>query len=159
MEEKKKVWIRGRKGRGSEIKGILTGLGAGDAAEVICEDGDCIYFINHDNEIDCVPGSFELAQIVMDNYREVELPAEQWKDGDVLICDKWPGQCAVFKKYLEDGVFETYLTFDDGGISFNATAPVDLYHLASGKELEVAAKMSITLARKLFVVSKKLEKK
>ena len=159
MEEKKKVWIRGCKGRGSEIKGILTGLGA-KAAEVICEDGDCIYFINHNNEIDCVPGfSTELAQIIMDNYREVELPAEQWKDGDVLICDKWPGQCAVFKKYREDGVFETYLTFDDGGISFNATAPVELYHLASGKELEVAAKMSITLARKIFVVSNKLEKK
>ena len=160
MEEKKKVWIRGRKGRESEIKGILTGLGAGDAAEVICEDGDCIYFINHDNEIDCVPGfSTELAQIIMDNYREVELPAEQWKDGDVLICDKWPGQCAVFKKYREDGVFETYLTIDEGGLSFNATAPVELYHLASGKELEDAAKMFYTVGTKLFEVSKKLEKK
>ena len=159
MEEKKKVFIRGRKGRESEIKGILTGLGA-KAAEVICEDGDCIYFIHHDNEIDCVPGfSTELAQIIMDNYREVELPAEQWKDGDVLICDKGPVQCAVFKKYREDGVFEAYLIFDVGGLSFNATAPVYLYHLASGKELEDAAKMSITLARKLFEVSQKLEKK
>ena len=159
MEEKKKVWIRGRKGRGSEIKGILTGLGA-KAAGIICEDGDCIYFINHNNEIDCVPGfSTELAQIIMDNYREVELPAEQWKDGDVLICDKWPGQCAVFKKYREDGVFETYLTVDDGGISFNATAPVGLYHLASGKELEDAAKIFYTVGRKFFEVSKKLEKK
>ena len=159
MEEKKKVWIRGRKGRGSEIKGILTGLGA-KAAEVICEDGDCIYFINHDNEIDCVPGfSTELAQIIMDNYREVELPAEQWKDGDVLICDKWPGQCAVFKKYREDGVFEAYLIIDDVGISFNATAPVEIYHLASGKEYEVAAKIHYTVARKLFEMCKKLEKK
>ena len=159
MEEKKKVWIRGRKGRGSEIKGILTGLGA-KAAGIICEDGDCIYFINHDNEIDCVPGfSTELAQIIMDNYREVELPAEQWKDGDVLICDKWPGQCAVFKKYREDGVFETYLTFDDDGISFNATAPVEIYHLASGKELEDAAKMFYAACRKLFEVCNKLEKK
>jgi hypothetical protein len=160
MEEKKKVWIRGRKGWGSEIKGILTGLGA-KSAEVTCEDGDYIYFINHDNEIDCVPGfSTELAQIIMDNYREVELPAEQWKDGDVLICDKWPGLCAVFKKYREDGVFETYLTIDDGGISFNATAPVELYHLASGKEFEVAAKMFYTVNRKLFeVINKKLEKK
>ena len=159
MDEKKKVWIRGRKGRGSEIKGILTGLGA-KAAGIICEDGDCIYFINHDNEIDWVPGfSSELGQIIMDNYREVELPAEQWKDGDVLIYDKWPGQCAVFKKYREDDAFETYLIFDDDGISFNATAPVELYHLASGKELEVAAKMFYTVARKLFEVSNKLEKK
>lgn len=159
MEEKKKVWIRGRKGRESEIKGILTGLGA-KAAEVICEDGDCIYFINHDNEIDCVPGfSTELAQIIMDNYREVELPAEQWKDGDVLICDKWPGQCAVFKKYLEDGAFETYLIVDDGGLSFNATAPVELYRLPNEKEFEDAAKMFYNVARKIFEVSKKLEKK
>ena len=159
MEEKKKVWIRGRKGRESENKGILTGLGA-KAAEVICEDGDCIYFINHDNEIDCVPGfSTELGQIIMDNYREVELPAEQWKDGDVLICDKWPGQCAVFKKYLEDGAFETYLIFDDDGISLNATAPMELYRLPNEKELEDAAKMFYTLSRKLFEVSKKLEKK
>ena len=159
MEEKKKVWIRGRKGRGSEIKGILTGLGA-KAAGIICEDGDCIYFINHNNEIDCVPGfSTELARVIMDNYREVELPAEQWKDGDLLICDKWPGQCAVFKKYLEGGAFETYLIFDDGGISFNATAPVELYHLASGKELEVAAKMFYAACRKLFEVCQKLEKK
>ena len=159
MEEKQKVWIRGRKGCGKEIVKVLEGLGA-KAAEGICEDGDCIYFINHDNEIDCVPGfSTELAQIIMDNYREVELPAEQWKDGDVLICDKWPGQCAVFKKYLEDGVFETYLTFVDDGISFNATAPVELYHLASGKEFEDAAKMFYNVARKIFEVSKKLEKK
>lgn len=159
MEEKKKVFIRGRKGRGKEIVKVLEGLGA-KAVEEICEDGDCIYFINHDNEIDCVPGfSTELAQIIMDNYREVELPAEQWKDGDVLICDKWPGQCAVFKKYREDGVFETYLIFDDDGISFNATAPVELYHLASGKEFEDASKMFYNVARKIFEVSKKLEKK
>lgn len=158
MEEKKKVWIRGRKGCGKEIVKILEGLGA-KAAEVICEDGDCIYFINHDNEIDCVPGfSTELAQIIMDNYREIELPQQQWKDGDVLVCDKWPGQCAVFKKYREDGVFETYLTVDDGGLSLNATAPVELYHLPNEKELEVAAKTFYTVARKILEVSKKLEK-
>ena len=158
MEEKKKVWIRGRKGQGSEIKGILTGLGA-KAAEVICEDGDCIYFINHDNEIDCVPGfSTELAQIIMDNYREIKLPRQEWKDGDVLVCDKWPGQYAVFKKYREDGVFETYFTADDGGISFNATAPVELYRLPNEKELEDAAKMFYTVAGKMLEVSKMLRK-
>ena len=159
MEEKKKVFIRGRKGRGSEIKGILTGLGAGDAAEVICEDGDCIYFISHDDEIYCAPIGSEKAAIVMDNYKEIKLPGQEWKDGDMLICDKWPGQCAVFKKYLEDGAFETYLTFDDDGISFNATAPVELYHLASGKEFEDAAKMFYAACHKLFEVCQKLEKK
>ena len=71
MEEKKKVFIRGRKGRGDEIKGILEGLGA-EAKGINCNEGDCVYFINHDNEIDCVPGfSTELAQVIMDNYREI----------------------------------------------------------------------------------------
>ena len=159
MEEKKKVWIRGRKGCGKEIVKILEGLGATNVGKIGCENEDAIYFIDHKNRISCRLRGSEIEQIIMDNYREVELPAEQWKDGDVLICDKWPGQCAVFKKYLEDGVFETYLTFDDDGICFNATAPVEIYHLASGKEFEVAAKMFFTLARKLFEVSKKLEKK
>ena len=159
MEEKKKVWIRGRKGCGKEIVKILEQLGAKNALRMGCNDENTIYFIDHKNRIFCVLAGSETESIIMDNYREIKLPAEQWKDGDVLICDKWPGQCAVFKKYLEDGVFETYLTFVDDGISFNATAPVEIYHLASGKELEDAAKMSITLARKIFVVSNKLEKK
>ena len=159
MEEKKKVWIRGRKGCGKEIVKILEGLGATNVGKIGCENEDAIYFIDHENRISCRLRGSEIEHIIMDNYREVELPAEQWKDGDVLICDKWPGQCAVFKKYLEDGVFETYLTFDDDGISFNATAPVEIYHLASGKEFEVAAKMFFTLARKLFEVCQKLEKK
>ena len=118
MEEKKKVWIRGRKGRGSEIKGILEGLGA-KAAEVICEDGDCIYFINHDNEIDCVPGfSTELAQIIMDNYREVELPAEPWKDGDILVrTDRNGKEFVVFERFdVDDYFFYHYPLFKgDGG--------------------------------------------
>ena len=158
MEEKKKVFIRGRKGCGKEIVKVLEGLGAKTLVSS-CYDENYVYFITHNDKIIGAPLGFEVAAIVMDNYKEIKLPGQEWKDGDVLICDKWPGQCAVFKKYREDGVFETYLTIDDGGISFNATAPVELYHLASGKEFEVAAKMSITLARKLFEVSKKLEKK
>ena len=159
MEEKKKVWIRGRKGCGKEIVKVLEGLGATNPLEMACEDEDTIYFIDHKNRIFCVLAGSEAESIIMDNYREIKLPRQEWKDGDVLICDKWPGQCAVFKKYREDGVFETYLTVDDGGISFNATAPVELYHLASGKELEDAAKMFYAVARKFFEVSKKLEKK
>ena len=161
MEEKKKVWIRGRKGCGKEIVKFLEQLGAKNTLGMGCNDEDTIYFINHKNKISCADTISEVSLIIMDNYKEIELPQRQqpWKDGDVLICDKWPGQCAVFKKYREDGVFEMYLTIDDGGISLNATAPVELYHLASGKELEDAAKMFYTVARKFFEVSKKLEKK
>jgi hypothetical protein len=158
MEEKKKVWIRGRKGCGEEIVKVLEGLGA-ELADSSCDDENYVYFITHNDKIIGAPLDFEVAAIVMDNYKEIKLPGQEWKDGDVLVCDKWPGQCAVFKKYREDGVFETYFTVDDGGISFNATAPVGLYHLASGKEFEDAAKMFYTVCRKLFVVSKMLEKK
>lgn len=158
MEEKKKVWIRGRKGCGKEIVKVLEGLGAKPAVSS-CDLNNYVYFISHDDEIYCAPIGSEKAAIVMDNYKEIKLPGQEWKDGDVLICDKWPGQCAVFKKYREDGVFETYLTFDDGGISFNATAPVELYHLASGKEFEDAVKMFYAACRHWFEVCKKLEKK
>ena len=158
MEEKKKVWIRGRKGCGKEIVKILEGLGATNPLEMACEDEDTIYFIDHKNRIFCVLAGSEAESIIMDNYREIKLPRQEWKDGDVLICDKWPGQCAVFKKYREGGVFETYFIFDDGGVSLNATAPVELYHLASGKELEVATKMFYGVAGKFFEVINKLKK-
>lgn len=158
MDEKKKVWIRGRKGCGKEIVKVLEQLGA-KPTDSSCNDNNYVYFISHGDEIYCAPIDCEKAAIIMDNYKEIKLPRQEWKDGDVLICDKWPGQCAVFKKYLEDGAFETYLIFDDDGISFNATAPVELYRLPNEKELEDAAKMFFTLARKLFEVSNKLEKK
>ena len=159
MEEKKKVFIRGREGREQEVIDILAGLGANAPKYEYGDGNDYIYFINHNNEIGVALINSEVGAIIMDNYKEIKLPGQEWKDGDVLICDKWPGQCAVFKKYREDGVFETYLTVDDGGISFNATAPVEIYHLASGKELEVAAKMFYAACRKLFEVCQKLEKK
>lgn len=67
MEEKKKVWIRGRKGRGSEIVKILEQLGAKNALRMGCNDEDTIYFIDHKNRIFCVlPGS-ETESIIMDN--------------------------------------------------------------------------------------------
>lgn len=158
MEEKKKVFIRGRKGCGKEIVKILKGLGAENTLKMGCNDENTIYFIDHKNRISCVLAGSETESIIMDNYREIKLPRHEWKDGDVLVCDKWPGQCAVFKKYREDDVFETYLTVDDGGISLNATAPVGIYHLASGKEFEIAAKVFYTVARKLLEVSNKLKR-
>lgn len=73
MEENKKLFIRGRKGRGDEIKDILTGLGGKDIGES-CDDGECIYYISHDNQIAGSFVDFELAQVIMDNYKEIELP-------------------------------------------------------------------------------------
>ena len=135
MEEKKKVWIRGRKGWGSEIKGILTGLGA-KAAGIICEDGDCIYFINHNNEIDCVPGfSTELGQIIMDNYKEIKLPGQEWKDGDILVrADRIGIEFVVFKRLCDDDDYFFYhypLFKGDGG----GPLPVANYRKALNEEV------------------------
>ena len=81
MEEKKKVWIRCRKGRGSEIKKILKGLGA-KVYGLDCNEDDCIYFIDHENGIGVTFSDSETAQIIMDNYREIELPRQDRKDGE-----------------------------------------------------------------------------
>ena len=116
MEEKKKVWIRGRKGRGSEIKKILKGLGA-KVYGLDCNEDDCIYFIDHKNRISCVLGGTEIEQIIMDNYREVELPAEQWMDGDVLVrADRNGKEFVVFERFDDDDFFYHYPLFKgDGG--------------------------------------------
>ena len=60
MEEKKKVFIRGRKGRGSEVIDILKGLGATKTMEISGEAKDNIYFINHDNNITCALADCEI---------------------------------------------------------------------------------------------------
>ena len=70
MEEKKKVWIRGRKGCGKEIVKILEGLGATNPLEMACEDEDTIYFIDHKNRIFCVLAGSEAESIIMDNLEK-----------------------------------------------------------------------------------------
>lgn len=97
MEEKKKVFIRGRKDRGQEVIDILTGLGATNANDINCENKDYIYFIDHRNKISYAYIDSELGGVVMDNYREIELPKQLWKDGDILITDKYGTCYAVFK--------------------------------------------------------------
>ena len=116
MEEKKKVFIRGRKGRGSEIKKILKGLGA-KVYGLDCNEDDCIYFIDHENGIGVTFTDSELAQVIMDNYREVELPAEQWKDGDILVrADRNAKEFVVFERFDDDDFFYHYPLFKgDGG--------------------------------------------
>ena len=161
MEEKKKVWIRGRKGRGNEIKGILKGLGA-EAKGLNCNEDDCIYFIDHENGIDVTFTDSELAQVIMDNYREIELPAEQWKDGDILAFSKYPGCYAVFKRFCEDHCFEAYFLIDHNEvrneIHFNITASVEPYHLANAKERRDAFRACTSMLRNLFAVDKEAEK-
>lgn len=135
MEEKKKVFIRGCKGRGSEVIDILTRLGANDIGES-CDDVECIYYISHENQI---VGSFideELAQVIIDNYKEIKLTSRKWKDGDILVDDKHPNCRVVFKKYNDHKTFEAYFILYDKAAYFDVLAHVEDYRLANTKEIE-----------------------
>lgn len=141
MEEKKKVFIRGNKYRGDEIRDILTGLGA-STEYVSCDNDDYIYFITHENEISIAVIGSEVARIIMDNYKEIELPQQpwkewkEWKDGDILIDNGYPKDYAVFRKYNNDDTFEAYFILEGKMAHFDATAYVEDYHLANTKEIE-----------------------
>lgn len=135
MEEKQKVYIRGCKGRGSEVIDILAGLGATETIDG-CNNDDLIYFINHHNKITCALIESEVGAIIMDNYREIELPQRQWEDGDILICSRYPNCYAVFKKYIDNNTFDAYFIYDNKNAYFDATAFSKAYRLASAKDIE-----------------------
>ena len=108
MEENKKVYVRGHKGREKDVVDILVGLGANAPKFEFGNGDDCLYFINHNNEIGVALIDSEVGAIIMDNYKEIELPRRLWKDGDVLVNNNYPGYYAVFKKYRNDHTFETF---------------------------------------------------
>ena len=141
MEEKKKVFVRGLKGRGSEVVDTLIGLGAINTVSRYNDNGDYIYFINHRNEISCALIDSEVGAIIMDNYKEIKLSRQQWKDGDILVCSRYPNCYAVFKKYDVNDTFDAYLIFDNKNAYFDATAFAEAYHRASTQELKSAPRI------------------
>lgn len=158
MEEKQRVYIRGNKGRGSEIIAILKELGA-TATKSRCDDDDYIYFINHDNKITYALIGSEVALIVMDNYKEIELSWPQWKDGDVLASNFFPDCYAVFKKFCGNHSFKAYLLFGENKVYFNATAFVETFHLANEEEKEkVSKEVCYSMLQNLITVKEKLTK-
>lgn len=84
MEDKQKVYIKGVPCRGEEVVKVLTDLGGEDVL-FNAENENCVYFINHKGEIDYEYTDTETAKLIMDNYREIQLPNEEWNDGDILI--------------------------------------------------------------------------
>ena len=136
MKDEQKIYIRGDKNRGDEVKDTLTGLGAHTVTDISCDNDDYIYFINHDNEISVALVGSEVARIIMDNYKEIELPRRLWKDGDVLVNNNYPGYYAVFKKYNDNDTFEAYFTLGGKTAIFDATAYVEGFHFASKEELK-----------------------
>ena len=135
MEDKQKVYIRGCNGRGSEVIDTLTRLGATKTIDG-CNNDNFIYFINHHNKITCALIDSEISAIIMDYYKEIELPPLPWKDGDILICSRYPNCYAVFKKYIDNNTFDAYFIYDNKNAYFDATAFSEAYRLASAKEIE-----------------------
>lgn len=136
MEEKKKVFIRGRKGREQEVIDILTGLGANVPKFEFGKSDDYLYFIHHNNEIGVALINSEVGAIIMDNYKEIELPQHPWEDGDILVYNSNPFLYAVFAKYRNDHTFETFFVLCQKEVFFNTVANIEDYHLTNEKEKE-----------------------
>ena len=141
MEENKKIFIRGCKGREKEVVDILVGLGANVPKYEYGVSDDYLYFINHNNEIGVALISSEVGAIIMDNYKEIELSPMPWKEGDILAHDLNSGSCcggayAVFKKFTEDDTFESYVFVNDDDVSLGISCLTDAYHLANEAEKE-----------------------
>ena len=139
MEENKKVFIRGRKGREKEVVDILTGLGANAPKYEYGDSDDFIYFINHRNEIGIALIDSEDGAIIMDNYKEIELPPmPSWEDGDLLAFDfnNCSGVYAVFKKYTGNDTFESYILVSDDDMRLGISCPTGAYRLANEVEKE-----------------------
>ena len=134
MEENKKVFIRSCIGRGSEVINTLKELGATKVIEVSGEAKDTIYFIDHDNHITCALVDSEIGRIIMDTYKEIEIPQQQqWKEGDILVYNSNPFLYAVFGKYRNEHTFETFFLFCQKEVFFNTVANIEDYHLTSEK--------------------------
>ena len=84
MKDSQKVFIRGVEDRGDEVQQTLINLGGNVVRNYNYNVSDCLYYINHDEEIRCTEEKSEMGLILLDNYTELHLP-EKWKDGDVLV--------------------------------------------------------------------------
>ena len=130
------MYIKGVQGRGEEVKLALINLGGYVVRDYNYTVSDCLYYINHNEEIRCTKKTTEIGKIIMDNYKEIKLPLLPWNDRDVLVINNYPDCYAAFKKYNDDGTFEAYFVLDHKTVYFDATASVESFHLASIEELE-----------------------
>lgn len=96
MKDEQKVFIRGVDGRGKEVIKMLEDLGGKNVDGMEGEDPDTLYYINHFGNIYFIEDYDEMANIIMDNYRQLHLP-DQWKDGDVLANVEFDDCFAVCK--------------------------------------------------------------
>ena len=72
MEDSKKIFIRGSDDHGDKVIKYLEELGE-NYSHFDGKSTGCIYFINHDNLIECYTAMFEAAKVIIDCYKEVTI--------------------------------------------------------------------------------------
>ena len=113
MEERLKVYIKGVQGRGNEVIKALTDLGAENRLAYDGEDPEIIFFISHNHVINGAFVGSELAEVIMDYYREIRLP-EQWRDGDLLAGGG--GNLFAIFSYTMESSFVAYMLANEDGV-------------------------------------------
>ena len=108
-----KVYIKGVQGRGNEVIKALTDLGAENRLSYDGEDPEIIFFISHNHVINGAFEGSELAEVIMDYYREIRLP-EQWKDGDLLAGGG--GNLFAIFSYTMESSFVAYMLANEDGV-------------------------------------------
>lgn len=102
MEKKQRVFIKGVPGRGDEVKQALINLGGYVVRDYNYTVSDCLYYINHNEEIRCTEKTTEIGKIIMDNYKEIKLSG-QWSDGDILVRKDNNNLFCVYQKPADNG--------------------------------------------------------
>lgn len=144
MEEKQKIWIRGVKDRGEEVINTLENLGGKNKYGYTGVDDARVYFISLKGNIALMNAEVEWARIIMDNYKEIKLPAQQWKDGDILSATDTKEYVVYCDEKTEfDDEFFTYVSVSntDGLCRDDDTRLTKYFRLATKTEINEFHKM------------------
>ena len=96
------------------IKAIAD-LGAEDGFSYCYgEDPQKLYFIDHNHAVKCAPLDSALGRIIMEYYREIQLP-EQWLDGELLV-GRGGNLFAVFSHKEKDSSFVAYMQASEDSV-------------------------------------------
>ena len=130
--------------RGEEVINALENLGGNNQHGYTGVDDARVYFISHKGYIAIMNTESEWAHIIMDNYKEIKLPAPQWKDGDILSATDTKEYVVYCDEKTEfDDEFFTYVSVSNtDGLCRDDDTPLKKYfRLATKTEIDEFHKM------------------
>lgn len=112
MENKKKIYIFGSKTRPNEVKKTLEEYGGTAREGIIFTKEQCLYFINHKGRIVYAYPNTELANMITEYYKKIELPdpSESWENGDILVDNNGLNKFFVLDKLGGHNSMTVYLS-------------------------------------------------